>query len=62
MWAEEVKKMELNDAVEALREASKRVEEVEQVYIPRAETLERGYVTGRYIASLLHYIADMLEE
>ncbi len=54
--------MELNDVVEALREVSKKVEEIEQVYIPRTETLERGYVTGRYIARLLHYIADMLEE
>ena len=54
--------MELNDAVKALREASKSVEEIEQVYIPRAETLERGYTTGRYLASLLYYIADMLEE
>lgn len=54
--------MELKDAVEALREASKRVEEVEQVYIPQSVTIDRGYSTGRYIASLIDYIADMLEE
>jgi hypothetical protein len=59
---EEVKRMELNEAVEALREASKKVEEIEQVYIPRSETIERGYATGRYLASLIHYIADMLEK
>jgi len=58
----EVRKVELSGAVEALREASKKVEEIEQVYIPRSETIERGYTTGRYIASLIDYIADMLEE
>lgn len=54
--------MELKDAVEALRKASKKVEEIEQVYIPQSVTIDRGHSTGRYLASIIHYIADMLDE
>ena len=54
--------MNINDVVEALRKAAREVEGIEQVYIPRSITIEKGYASGRYITVLIHYIADMLEE